>query len=147
MLKFLFFLLTMKKYGLIYIEKGADGYLNKFCNEQKIISVFNEILKKESFYSEEIKEKLDRKFWKKYFSNSIESLSNREFEEAQLLINGYGNLEISNKLEVQMSTVSTYKNRIFEKLSVNNIVALSDLFKENEQKQLLKLKKCFKLVL
>ena len=75
---------------------------------------------------------MDRKFWKKYFSNSIESLSNREFEEAQLLINGYGNLEISNKLDVQMSTVITYKNGIFEKLSVNNIVALSDLFKENE---------------
>ena len=67
---------------------------------------------------------------KKYFSNSIDSLSNREFEVAQLLINGYGNLEISNKLNVQMSTVSTYKNRVFEKLNVTNVVALSNIFKE-----------------
>ena len=120
-----------KLYGLRYIQKGADGYLNKFCDEKKIIAVVKEILEKGNFYSEEIKEKLKSKSSKKYLSNSIDSLSNREFEVAQLLINGFGNLEISNKLEVQMSTVSTYKNRIFEKLSVNNIVALSDLFKEN----------------
>ncbi|MBY0485855.1 MAG: hypothetical protein K2P85_01490 [Flavobacteriaceae bacterium] len=30
-----------------------------------------------------------------------------------------------------MSTVSTYKNRVFEKLDINNIVALSSFFKEN----------------
>ena len=120
------------QYGLRYIQKGADGYLNKFCNEDKIIAAVHEILEKGSFYSAEIKDKLNTKSGKKYFTNSIDALSNREFEVAQLLINGYGNLEISNKLEVQMSTVSTYKNRIFEKLSVNNIVALSDLFKEKK---------------
>jgi hypothetical protein len=43
----------------------------------------------------------------------------------------YGNLEISNKLEIQMSTVSTYKNRIFDKLDINNVVVLSKLLKEN----------------
>ena len=31
---------------------------------------------------------------------------------------GEGNLEIANKLDLKMSTVSTYKNRIFEKLKV-----------------------------
>ncbi len=31
-----------------------------------------------------------------------------------------------------MSTVSTYKNRIFEKLNISNVVSLSELFRENE---------------
>ena len=118
------------QYGLRYVQKGADGYLNKFCDENKIISVVNEIFEKGSSYSDNIKEKLNMQSGKKYFSNSIDSLSNREFEVAQLLINGYGNLEISNKLNVQMSTVSTYKNRVFEKLNVTNVVALSNIFKE-----------------
>ncbi len=121
-----------KQYGLRYIQKGADGYLNKFCNEDKIIAAVREILENGSFYSEEIRGKINAKSGKKYSANSIDALSTREFEVAQLLISGYGNLEISNKLEVQMSTVSTYKNRIFEKLGINNIVALSDLFKEKE---------------
>ncbi|WP_422718370.1 LuxR C-terminal-related transcriptional regulator [Flavobacterium psychraquaticum] len=39
----------------------------------------------------------------------------RELEIAKLLVKGEGNLEISNFLDIQMSTVSTYKNRVFEK--------------------------------
>lgn len=117
------------QYGVRYIQNGADGYLNKFCSEDKVVSVVNEILENGMFYSKDLKAKLIAK--SKQHSNTIENLSNREFEIAQLLINGYGNLEISNKLEIQMSTVSTYKNRIFDKLDINNVVALSKLFKEN----------------
>lgn len=121
-----------KQYGLRYIQKGADGYLNKFCDEQKLIAVVSEVLEKGTFYSEEIKEKLKDKSLKKIAINSIELLSNRELEVAQLLIKGFGNLEISNKLEIQMTTVSTYKNRIFEKLNINNIVSLSEMFKNQD---------------
>lgn len=121
------------QYGLRYIQNGADGYLNKFCSEEVILNAVNEILLKGVFYSDEIKEKLIEKGKKRSSKASIDILSNREFEIAQLLINGYGNLEISNKLNIQMSTVSTYKNRLFEKLDVNNVVALSELFKSDNQ--------------
>ena len=83
------------------------------------------------YTSNDIKSKLDGK-GKKASKNPIDRLSNREFEIAKLLISGYGNLEISNKLDIQMSTVSTYKNRVFEKLNITNVVSLADLFKENE---------------
>jgi DNA-binding NarL/FixJ family response regulator len=118
-----------KQYGVRYIQNGADGYLNKFCSEDKIVSVVKEVLENGIFYSKDLKAQLKSQS-KKHF-NTIENLSNREFEIAQLLINGYGNLEISNKLEIQMSTVSTYKNRIFDKLGINNVVALSKVLKEN----------------
>ena len=118
-----------KQYGVRYIKNGADGYLNKFCSEDKIVSVVKEVLDNGMFYSKDLKAKLKAK--SKKHSNTIENLSNREFEIAQLLVNGYGNLEISNKLEIQMSTVSTYKNRIFDKLDINNVVVLSKLLKEN----------------
>lgn len=121
------------QYGLRYIQNGADGYLNKFCSEDVILKAVNEILIKGIFHSEEIKNKLIEKAKKRSSKTSIDSLSNREFEIAQLLINGYGNLEISNKLDIQMSTVSTYKNRLFEKLGINNIVSLSELFKSDNQ--------------
>ncbi len=121
-----------KHYGIRYVQNGADGYLNKFCTEDKIIKAVKQILEKGYYYSDQVKNKLNSKTYKKSSLNGIENLSNREFEIAKLLISGEGNLEISNKLNIQMSTVSTYKNRIFEKLNINNVVSLSELFKEND---------------
>jgi DNA-binding NarL/FixJ family response regulator len=53
-------------------------------------------------------------------------------EVAQLMILGLGNLEISNKLAIQKTTVSTYKNRIFEKLNITNVVSLVAIFQDNK---------------
>jgi len=55
-------------------------------------------------------------------------LSKRELQITDLLVQGNGNLEISNKLNIHMSTVSTYKARVFEKLKVNNLVELINLY-------------------
>lgn len=118
-------------YGLRYIKNGADGYLHKYCSEDKITEAFKDILKEGYYYSDSIKSKLNLKVNKKNLLNPIDALSNREFEIAKMLIDGCGNLEIANKLNIQMSTVSTYKNRVFEKLDINNIVALSSFFKDN----------------
>lgn len=119
-----------KQYGLRYIQQGADGYLDKFSSEDKIILAINQMLTKGSFYSKETETKLNDKGVKKRQTGTIDNLSNREHEVSRMLINGYGNLEIANKLNIQMSTVSTYKNRVFEKLNVNNVVALAELFKQ-----------------
>ena len=116
-------------YGLRYIKNGADGFLNKLSSDVKIIEVINEILLNGNYYSTNIKNKLNTRVVKKRFLNPIENLSDREFEVAKMLVNGSGNLEIANKLNIQMSTVSTYKIRVFEKLNINNIVALSEFFK------------------
>lgn len=120
-----------KQYGLRYIQNGADGFLNKFCSEEKMELALKQLLEKGYYYSEAIKNKLATSSKTKTSTNPLESLSNREFEIAKLLVDGEGNLEISNKLDLKMSTVSTYKNRIFEKLKVNSVVALADVFKGN----------------
>lgn len=120
-----------ENYGFRYIKNGADGYLHKFCSEEKITTAIKTILIDGYYYSDLLKTKLNSKSSKKASLNPIESLSNREFEIAKMLIDGCGNLEIANKLNIQMSTVSTYKNRVFDKLDINNVVALSTFFKEN----------------
>jgi DNA-binding NarL/FixJ family response regulator len=119
-----------KQYGLRYVQHGADGYLDKLSSEDKIILAVSQMIIKGSFYSKEIEEKINNKTSKKSRIGSIENLSNREYEISRMLVNGYGNLEIANKLNIQMSTVSTYKNRVFEKLNINNVVALAELFKQ-----------------
>lgn len=44
-------------------------------------------------------------------SEGIDSLSDKEFEIAQLFFCGELDLEIANKLDLKMSTKYTYKNR------------------------------------
>ena len=119
------------QYGVRYVQQGANGFLNKFCSEDTLVTAIKSILEKGHYFSRELTDKLEQKGNKKNIIYSIDNLSNREYEISKLLVNGYGNLEIANKLNIQMSTVSTYKNRVFEKLNINNIVALSDILKED----------------
>ena len=116
-------------YGMRYVKNGADGYLQKYSSEENINKAIVKVLKTGFYYSENLQNKLSKTKNSKVYSSPIDSLSNREFEIAKMLVNGSGNLEIANKLNIQMSTVSTYKNRVFEKLDVNNVVALSHFLK------------------
>ncbi len=65
---------------------------------------------------------------KQEVANPLLTLSNRETEVVRLLIQGNGIAEIARLLHLQISTVSTYKVRIFQKLNVRNIVELVERF-------------------
>lgn len=112
-----------------YIKAGAEGFVSKLSDDTVVLSSVKEILAGNVFYSDEIKKAI------KYVETidldlEMSKLSKREFEVAKLLVKGYGNLEISNKLEIKMSTVSTYKLRIFEKLHITNTIELLSVFNE-----------------
>jgi len=111
-------------YAMRYLKAGAEGYLNKLSSETEFKKAFKSMLEDGAYMSEAIKEKIITSSLKKKSDNPLDILSNREIEIARLLVKGEGNLEIANKLNLQNSTVSTYKNRIFEKLSISNTVAL-----------------------
>ncbi len=117
------------QYALRYLNAGADGYLNKLTSEDQIVAAAKSILRGERYISEKVKEKMLESSNGKAPENPLEMLSNRELEIVTLFAQGEGNLEIANKLNIQMSTVSTYKNRIFDKLGVNNIVSLVEKYK------------------
>lgn len=57
-------------------------------------------------------------------SNPLSQLSSREIEVMNLLSKGLPLLKIAAKMELQLTTVSTYKTRIFKKLEINSIVEL-----------------------
>lgn len=113
-----------------YILAGADGYLNKLCDKEKITSAVDLIMKNGSYIPSEILQDLIKKSTGKEDLNAIDKLSKREMEITELLIEGEGNIEIANKLNINLTTVSTHKNRIFNKLKIKNIIELSNLFKK-----------------
>lgn len=118
-----------KHYALRYIQAGANGYLNKLEEEEEIIKAVKEVLTTGKYVSSVLKESMLNNLFNNGLVNPLDILSEREFEIANLLVRGEGNLEIANKLNIHVSTVSTYKSRIYSKLNVDNVVSLSDIFK------------------
>ena len=117
-------------YACQYIIAGANGYLNKLSSEETIVLAIDSILKKGSYFTPDIINKIVSANINKTAINPLDNLSKRELEISELLLSGDGNIEIANKLNIQMSTVSTYKSRIFEKLNVRNLVELITIFKK-----------------
>ncbi|ALR29570.1 LuxR family transcriptional regulator [Chryseobacterium sp. IHB B 17019] len=112
--------------ALQYIRKGAEGYLNKQCSEDELTYAIHTILHTGYYYPAEIIPILINSKEKK----GVQSLTPREFEIFELLANGHGNLEISNILNIQISTISTFKKKIFKKLGVSNVVELSKVYEK-----------------
>ena len=54
-----------------------------------------------------------------------ERLSNREFQIYQLLVSGNSVNSIAEQLSLSSKTVSTYKLRLMEKMSIDNIASLT----------------------
>lgn len=55
-------------------------------------------------------------------------LSNREKQIGKMLLEGMKIIEISNHLNLSMTTISTYKYRIFKKFAVKNILEFEKVF-------------------
>ncbi len=117
-----------ESYALRYIYAGADGYLNKLSGEEKIVEAVKSIMENGKFLTANIINKLNDNHRNNVPVNPFDKLSSREMEITKLLVKGDGNLEISNYLGIQMSTVRTYKNRVFEKLKINNLVELIEKY-------------------
>jgi DNA-binding NarL/FixJ family response regulator len=120
-------------YGLRYLKAGADGYLSKLASPEDIQYALKKWISKGSYISTKLQEGIFHSVINGNTGNPLDALSNREKEVAYLLVNGNGNLEISNELELQPTTVSTYKNRIFEKLGITNLPSLIAIFNLYDQ--------------
>lgn len=114
-------------YALRCINAGANGYLSKLSTEAEIQNAICEVMDSGKYVSKNIQEKILKNYFLKKPINPMDRLTNREFEIAKLLASGYSNMEISNHLNLKGSTVSTYRNRVFEKLEIDSVADLIQL--------------------
>jgi len=110
--------------GVQYIKEGADGYINKLSKVDTISEAVMKMFTEGNYYPNGIVNKL----LQPSALDGIKSLSEREYEIFILMVKGNGNLEISNEMEIQMSTISTYKKRIHKKLKTTNLADLIKLY-------------------
>lgn len=112
-------------YALRYLKMGAHGFLNKLSSKEIIDKAIDSMIQKGRFISDEVKENMVFQSINNHASTEpLEVLSNRELQVANKLVEGLSLKELSNQLNLHASTISTYKNRIFDKLGINSIPEL-----------------------
>ncbi len=115
-----------KMYAIDYLLAGADGYLSKNSTEEETKQAIQTLLKGEKYMSPVTRQQMLNKLnqHKNPQSSPFAALSVREIEVMNLLTKGIPLQKIAEMLHLQVSTVSTYKTRIFAKLEINTIIEL-----------------------
>ena len=107
-------------YAAVLKQYGITEYLHKAASEEDMIREFNKfflnVREAETSVNEE----------GRLSANPFSKLTARELEVLHYLLKGTGTKIISDKLCLQMSTISTLKFRIFEKTNTGNIKELID---------------------
>ncbi|SDJ58937.1 response regulator transcription factor [Chryseobacterium jejuense] len=110
-----------------YIQEGVNGFLNKLSNPETFVKTIEGIFKDGYYYTPEVLNEMVVRMHKK---SPLEILSERELQVFDLLAKGNGNLEIANALNIEESTVGTYKRRVYQKLKITNLVELLEIYNE-----------------
>ncbi len=106
-------------YGEALKQYGINYYLSKSVGEDEIVRLLNIFLNN--------KDTLNEKVTHRHVGNPFSSLSPRELEVLHYVLRGTGTKEIADTLNLKMNTVSTMKNRIYEKTNAINIKELLEL--------------------
>ena len=122
-----------ESYAYRFFQEGVMGFINKSSPNERLLSAIKLVMSGRKYISENLTRILAEKQIKKEINNPFDLLTKREFQIALGLIGGKTIQEISLSLSISSSTVSTYKGKIYEKLSIanHNLSQLIQLAKDN----------------
>lgn len=107
------------------VRAGANGYLCKSSDSEKLINAIDCVYAGDTFLEEQVRAQLEADGWsqevrKRSFGNDFDTvLDSKEIEVLKLVANGLGNQQIGERLGVSVSTVKARLRSIFSKLGVD----------------------------
>jgi len=110
------------------LKAGARGYMTKREATGKVIEAIRRVLQGKIYICDTmIDHFLERSITggQNFNSSPVEKLSEREFEVFNLIGKGMTNRNIAEVLSVSTNTISTYRERIKEKLNLQNNAELN----------------------
>jgi DNA-binding NarL/FixJ family response regulator len=105
-------------YAVSLIRQGASGYLNKECDPQEIVDAIRVISLGKRYITPSVAELLAQQLNRPQDMASHEQLSEREFQVFLKLAKGQTAGDIAKALSLSVKTVSTYRTRVMEKMSL-----------------------------
>lgn len=116
-------MLTMyddREYLLYTVQNGVSGYLLKNASEKDLLEAIRTVHEGGVYICKEMVSYLVQGFVRRHKEDGdgLLQLSEREVEVLTLVVKGYGNKEIAEKLFLSVKTVESYKSRIKAKLNL-----------------------------
>ncbi len=128
-LKILIYSMAPEKiYASKLLKAGAKGFLSKDAKNSDLLKAVHVVLNGGIYATEQLT--LNQGLNTATSHTPFTSLSNKEMDILAYLVQGKTTKEISTLLNLQLSTISTHKSRIYKKLNVNNLAELIALTKE-----------------
>jgi DNA-binding NarL/FixJ family response regulator len=116
-------ILTMyanEEYATRLIRAGAAGFMIKGASADELLVAVRKVARKGVYVSPSIQEKMVTRIGQPQEETPEAALSNREMQVLVRLGRGATTREVSEGLNLSLSTVETYRSRILEKLNLRN---------------------------
>jgi len=112
------------QYAKRLLKAGAAGYMNKESAPEELIKAVRKVLTGGRYVSAALAEKLASDLSEDDGRPIHEVLSDREFEVLRMLAAGKTVSQIAEELHLGVTTVSTYRARILEKMNMTTTAEL-----------------------
>ena len=109
-----------EEYATRVIRAGASGFVVKAASSDELLLAIRKVAQRGVFVSPSILEKMVGRMCQPDGEAPEAVLSNREMQVLVRLSRGGTTREVSQELNLSLSTVETYRSRILEKLSLRN---------------------------
>jgi len=114
-----------QRFAVRALKAGASGYITKQSATEELVLAIRKIVSGGKYVSASLAEELATELDMQSGKLPHETLSDREFQVMRLIAAGKKSSEIAEELAVTMSTVNTYRMRIFEKMNIQSNVELA----------------------
>jgi DNA-binding NarL/FixJ family response regulator len=101
------------------LKAGASGYLTKSVASEELELAIKKVIAGEKYLSSEVASKMATFIYSDKEKNKHELLSEREYQVFHQLAKGNTTNEIADELHISPKTVSTYRERIMEKMGMS----------------------------
>jgi two-component system, NarL family, invasion response regulator UvrY len=108
------------QYAKRVLRAGAAGYMNKETAPKELVKAVRKVLAGGRYVSTALAEKLAADLSADAARLPHERLSDREFEVLRMIASGKMASQIADELHLSVTTVSTYRARILEKMGMTN---------------------------
>jgi two-component system, NarL family, invasion response regulator UvrY len=114
-----------EQYAVRMLRAGAAGYLTKASAPQELISAIQKVSRGGKYVTLSLAEKLAFELDARAEKPRHERLSNREYQVMLMLASGESVSEVAEELCLSAKTISTYRNRILEKMDMKKNAELT----------------------
>jgi two-component system invasion response regulator UvrY len=112
------------QYGKRVLKAGASGYMNKESAPEELMKAVRKLLEGGRYVSPALAETLASDLSQDTGRPAHETLSDREFEVLRKIASGKTVGQIAEQLHLSVTTVSTYRARILEKMNMSTTAEL-----------------------